>query len=385
MLVIKVAAHCNLNCSYCYEYNMGDESWRSKPRILSLQIARAIGQRIGEHCQSWGHSRFVVSLHGGEPLLARIEHIAQLVDAIRGEAGNGIVVDFGMQSNGMLLTPKVAEVLATLRFSVGVSLDGARLTNDRHRVTHNGRSSFDRTIAGIQALRAINRSGLFAGLLAVIDVAADPIHTFEFLATLNPPSIDFLLPHGNWNRPPVAKHQLDNVTPYADWLIPIFDAWFSGDGSNIEIRTFEEIIEHLAGGNGALETLGLAPVSLLTIGSDGNIEGVDTMKSVYPGAQDLGLNVETHSFDDALKHQMVSMRQSGIDALCSECSACAVVQTCGGGYMPHRYSTANGFRNRSVYCSDLYKLIAHIRAVLHASVRSSTGSTRLPRSQFRAA
>ena len=195
----------------------------------------------------------------------------------------------------------------------------------------------------------------------MIDHQADPIETFEFLASLDPPSIDFLLPHGNWMRPPAGKEQFDEHAPYADWLIPIFDRWFSGRHVHLELRTFEEIIEHLAGGRGALETLGLEPVALLTIGTDGDIEGVDTMKSVYPGAQALGMNVATHSFDDALDHRMVAVRQAGIDALCVDCVKCDVVKTCGGGYFPHRYSSANNFANRSVYCSDLYKLIHHIR------------------------
>lgn len=371
MLVIKVAAHCNLNCSYCYEYNMEDESWRQKPRILSLQTAAFIGQRIRQHCAKWGRSRFAVSIHGGEPLLAGIEHIAAVVEAVRSEVTPNITIDFGMQTNGMLLTPSVVETLSQLRFSVGVSIDGSKATNDRYRITRNGKSSFSRTIAGIENLKAAGRPGLLAGLLAVVDLKANPIETFDFLASLGPPSIDFLLPHGNWRRLPQGKQQFDKNAPYADWLIAIFDVWFRGRSSNIEIRTFEEIIEHLSGGRGALETLGTEPVALLTIGSDGDIEAVDTMKSAYPGAQSLGLNVKSHSFDDALDHQMVAIRQIGTDALAPECVACNLVKTCGGGYFPHRYSPEKGFANRSVYCSDLYKLIAHIRRTVVAQTRGA--------------
>ena len=126
MLVIKVASHCNLNCSYCYEYNMGDESWRSKPRVLSVETAKLIGRRIREHCTRWQRNRFAVSLHGGEPLLARIEPLTEIVHAIRGEAAPDVIVDFGMQTNAMLVTPVVAETLAELKFSVGVSIDGSQ-------------------------------------------------------------------------------------------------------------------------------------------------------------------------------------------------------------------------------------------------------------------
>ena len=29
--VIKVASRCNLDCDYCYEYNTGDNTWKSMP------------------------------------------------------------------------------------------------------------------------------------------------------------------------------------------------------------------------------------------------------------------------------------------------------------------------------------------------------------------
>ena len=369
-LVVKVASHCNLNCSYCYEYNMGDDSWRHKPRLLSEANARQIGRRIAEHAARWNLREFGISFHGGEPLLAKAQHLEALVTAIRTQVDAGVALHFGMQSNGMLISSSMAQQLLDLRISVGISLDGPRSVNDRHRLNHLGRSSFDRTVRGIQTLKSVGK-GLFAGILSVVDVDADPVETFEFLAGFDPPNIDFLLPHGNWIHPPPHKREPDATTPYADWLIAIFDSWFAGNHSHIEIRTFEEIIEHLAGGHGSLETLGLEPVSLLTIGTDGDIEGVDTMKSTFPGAQTLGLNVERHSFDDALAHTMVAIRQSGADAVSDECRQCRVLRTCGGGYFPHRYSGERGFRNRSVYCKDLYKLIHHIKDRIRAPIAAA--------------
>jgi uncharacterized protein len=373
-LVVKIASRCNLNCSYCYEYNMGDSSWKMRPGILDVDMAQLIGRRVREHCDQWGHRRFSISLHGGEPLLAGISHIEQIMGAIREKAGPAIALDFGMQTNGLLITDAIAAELGRIACSAGVSLDGVKSVNDRARVNHRGRSSFEGAVRGIECLR---RAGgrVFGGLLAVIDIEADPLETFDFLAGFTPPSLDFLLPHGNWSRPPRRKEDPDRSTPYADWLIPIYDAWMNGRHRKVPIRTFEEIIEHLAGGTGGLETLGLQAVSLLTIGTDGAIEGVDTLKSAFPGAHELGLNVLTHSFDDALKHHMIEARQLGIDMLPGECAACWAVDTCGGGYFPHRYAKTTGFRNRSVYCTDLLKLIGHIRKSILAITESSRPRT----------
>ena len=35
-VILKVVAPCNLNCSYCYEYNMGDDSWKFKPKEFHM-------------------------------------------------------------------------------------------------------------------------------------------------------------------------------------------------------------------------------------------------------------------------------------------------------------------------------------------------------------
>ena len=45
----------------------------------------------------------------------------------------------------------------------------------------------------------------------------------------------------------------------------------------------------------------------------------------------------------------------------SICKRCPIRVTCGGGYMPHRFSKENGFNNPSVYCRDLLKLICHVQ------------------------
>jgi uncharacterized protein len=153
-------------------------------------------------------------------------------------------------------------------------------------------------------------------------------------------------------------------------LIPIFDLWFSGNRRNIRIRYFEEILEHLIGGPGCLESLGLGPATLVVVAPDGSYEAVDTLKAVMPGAHILGLNVFDHSVEDAMVHPKVQFRQSGIDALCETCKGCRFVETCGAGYIPHRFSREHSFQNPSVYCADLYKLIDHIRVRLREEVVS---------------
>lgn len=365
--IFKVASRCNLNCSYCYEYNMGDETWKQQPKFPSPQTVEQLAKRVKEHSSKHQVKSVAFSFHGGEPLLAGAKFFRETVKTIRKILGDEIKSSFGVQTNGTLLTREIVDVFSEEEIYIGLSLDGPKPINDKNRIYANNRGSFDKIMRGVEWLATPAGKKVFRGILCVIDKCSDPLEIFDFFASLNPPSIDFLLPHGNWSFPPPGKRNIGSSTEYADWLIPIFDSWFDGKHIEIEIRTFEEIIEYKLGGKGHLETLGLSPVGLIGIAVDGAIEGVDTLKSVYPGAHQLGLSIFRNSFDDALEHQMVKTRQMGLNSLCGICVNCEFVETCGGGYFPHRWSRQNAFFNPSVYCSDYKKLISHIhQRVTHA-------------------
>ncbi|MFJ9713397.1 hypothetical protein [Streptomyces sp. NPDC101234] len=100
------------------------------------------------------------------------------------------------------------------------------------------------------------------------------------------------------------------------------------------------------------------------IESDGSVEAVDTLRSVEEGASWLGFDVLHHSFDEALSHPKLLHRQHGRNALAEECRTCPLVDVCGGGYLPHRFSAARGYQNPSVYCADLEYLIRHVQGSL---------------------
>jgi len=94
--------------------------------------------------------------------------------------------------------------------------------------------------------------------------------------------------------------------------------------------------------------------------TDGDIELVDSLKSTYAGAPATALDVRRHSFDEALAHPGVVARQIGLAALAEECLRCPVHRVCGAGNYAHRFDDRTGFRNPSVYCDDLRRLIDHV-------------------------
>lgn len=366
--LIKVHSRCNLMCDYCYEYNCGNTSWRQKPREMSWEVYAKAVDRIVEHAARHSVPSVFFSFHGGEPLLRTPDFYRQAVDHARREFGrHQIEIGFGMQSNATLLNAEMARTLEELNIGIGVSLDGPEDAHNQFRVYSNGLPSYADARAGLEHLLTPEGRKIWGGFLTVINVERDPCEIFDHLASFLPLSTDFLEPHGAWNKLPSGKDTPED-TRYGDWLIRLFDHWFHSDSAAIPIRKFDEIIEHLCGGHGSLESFGLEPVDLITIATDGAYETVDCIKAAYPAAEHLGLNVFEHSLDQVLAHPMISMRQIGLDALPEICRQCDLVHVCGGGYFAHRYSPENGFRNPSIYCADLQKLIRHIQKRVREAV-----------------
>lgn len=257
-------------------------------------------------------------------------------------------------------------LLKRLGIRVGVSLDGDVDATDRYRRYANGRGSFDDVARGLNLLGSTEFRDIYAGILCAVNTDNDPIATYEALLTFDPPAIDLLLPHANWSSLPPG-------TGYAEWLIKVFDRWYSAPVQETWIRLFGELMQLVLGQPGAVEGLGLLPTSLAVVDNDGSIRKLDSLSSAYPDASATGLHVLTDDFDRALDHPTTVARQIGADALADLCRACEVMEICGGGLYPHRYLSGEGFRHPSVYCADLKALITHVgRRVTDDIARLST-------------
>lgn len=359
----KIASRCNLNCSYCFVYNLADSRWQKQPKLMSKETARQTARRIREHCEAHEKKTVSIVFHGGEPLIGGLEHLRGLL-AIIGEefAGSGIKPSIGMQSNGLLFTPEIGDLFLENGATIGISIDGPPEFNDVYRLDLQGRPSTARLEEKLRILMSPAYRKIFSGFLMVVNIDADPIRVIDYLMSFDPGGIDFILPYDNHDRRPKGKADFE-ATPYADWLIRLFDYWYQGN-VNVRIREFDSIISLLLRGRSQVESIGLGPVDLIVVETNGEIEAVDSLKGTFEGAAVLGYNVVDHDFDTVAKHTAVVNRHLGADSLCHQCQGCPVVDFCGGGYLPNRYSAARGFDNTSIYCRDLEKVIRHIHGVV---------------------
>lgn len=356
--LVKVASRCNLDCDYCYVYHHADQSWRSMPRLLSLENREAFASQLASYLRHAGIRRCVVVFHGGEPLLMGSAELVAFAAQLREAVGAGVQLDIGMQTNGLLLTREVLDQLSSADIGISLSLDGPKEANDLHRTSRRGRSSFEQSYRALRLLQ--NAPDVFAGVIAVIDPRTPPRQLLEFFNEQQVPRLDFLLPDAHHLRLPPGRLEQPDV--YEKWLIDAFDLWFD-EYSSLQVRTFEALLDAVAGLPSQTDAFGFGDVSLITVETDGTYHDLDVLKVVAQGATRLGGSVRDTPISDVAASPALAAHRALLkkDGLCASCRSCDVVDVCGGGSVPHRYGR-NGFKNQTVYCKEMRALIRHVQA-----------------------
>jgi len=363
-VVLKVASRCNLNCSYCYVYNKGDDAWRLRPALMSEEVFDAGIERARRHCLRSRQRSLSIIFHGGEPCLLGVERFDQYCRRAKKALAEITRVCLVLQTNGTLLDDEWARVLKANQVNVAVSLDGPREVNDVFRVDHGGGGSHEAVMRGVDALR---RAGIPLQILSVIQFGIDGCRVHRHFAQLGATTINYLFPDYTHDTIEEVRRRFGPM-PCADYLIPVFDDWWSNSTLNLRIVLFWNIARLILGGECEVDLFGNKPFGFLFVEADGSIEGLDVLKICQPGITQTGLNVLRDDFS-RLGETSPLHKATILDGvpLPRACTSCPEETTCAGGYLPHRFSSAHNFDNPSVWCADILALFEHIRKKLEVS------------------
>jgi uncharacterized protein len=366
--VLKVASRCNLDCTYCYVYNKGDDTWRERPVVMSDDVVEAALDRIADWCTRSGQAQVRITFHGGEPLLAGRTRFERWCRRIRARLAGIAEVAFNIQTNATLLNDAWASFFVDHDIEVGVSIDGPSMVHDALRVDRRGRGSHDRVVRGIERLR---ERGVRMGALAVIQFGADSVSVHRHITSLGFHTVNYLVP--DFTHDTVAEvHREFGPTPCADYLLPIFDEWWFNDTMDTRIPLFVAVTRLVLGGRSNLDMVGNEPFGFVFIEPDGSIEDLDALRVCRHGMAGTGLSVFHHDVADvgALSALHRAAMFDGLPVP-TGCQGCPEETTCSGGYLPHRWSDRAGFDNPSVWCADLLRLFAHVRTRLEVDVEET--------------
>lgn len=213
---LPVDVACNIRCKYCYENPMRDAGNISTS--ADWQKAKSVLKDIG----------YRFSLHGGEPLLAPVEHLKEVFQFGLESFGSNSI-----QTNGILITNEIAEIFKKYRVGVGISVDGPGDLNDYRcgigdtKKTHDGIHvllahnivpSLIVTVHKLNGLPSV-RQRMFDwfGELEFLGIHHINLHTLEVekglnnLALSEDENIEFFLDVYSWSK----RHRI-NFSPFTD-------------------------------------------------------------------------------------------------------------------------------------------------------------------------
>lgn len=151
-LSLAIAQKCNLGCTYCYA-QQGDFGGAAK-NMTRETADQAVDLLIASADPG---SRLNLAFLGGEPLVNRSVLQAVTRRAARLAVDRGVVLNFSITTNGTLLGEEDADFFEEFGFAVTVSLDGPAAVHDVLRPYKSGRGSFDRVMANVRPLLALQR------------------------------------------------------------------------------------------------------------------------------------------------------------------------------------------------------------------------------------
>lgn len=383
--MLKVASRCNLNCSYCYMYNLGDKTYLDQPKFMTLETITALAERLQAYCKNADIGSVQIVFHGGEPLLLGREYFQDCLEIFR-QTAPAVEFSYIIQTNGVNLDRDWYEWLNANKVKVGISIDGPVRFHDAYRVFHNGKGSYDQVAA---AVRLGVGNGLI-GILSVLNIAIPVGEYYQEMKSLSIKSLNLLFPDGHYDKLPEAfdksRFGNDDYTPFGDWLIELFLIW-KKDKGRPAIKLFENLIAMLLGedriGN---QAFGIRKNGVAVIETNGGVEVVDSLRACYEGITRNDINLHTNKIEDIFENDVFDVYYHAHEMVCEQCSNCPIYEMCGGGFLGSRFANKTGFDNPTIYCKDIIRLTAFIQNDLidglPADSVSQTGVVRLSYEQI---
>jgi uncharacterized protein len=366
VVIIKTVERCNINCSYCYVFNMSDNSYKSRPIYISDNVISGIIHFLKNGCIDLSLKTIDIIFHGGEPLMQKKNKFDSMCATILSNLSCFVKINFGLQTNAMLVDDEWINLFHKYNIGVGVSLDGPKDVHDLYRRGHNNMGTYDKVVKKIKLMQENSKMNDIGGvgILCVVnpDFKAKEIYR-HFVDELNIKSIDFLLPDFSYNNQPKQP-----IAAYGEFLCDIFDEWaYCNHATKVSIRFLESTINALTNGfsriygEGPLVEKQLPLITISNIGELGPLDQLRNTNSTMFCRDTTVFNRELIHFVNSSIFKILSEAQT---VLPSECRSCCWQNACKGGALTNRYSEINQFDNPSIYCQGLKNYYSHVVAYL---------------------
>lgn len=363
-VVLKTIERCNINCSYCYVFNMQDKSYLKHPKYISENTIDHIIEFLKQGALDYSLDHIGLIFIGGEPLMQKKKVFSDMCEKINKELSPLVKICFSLQTNGILIDEEWIDIFNQFNIGIGISLDGTKEQNDKFRVDHRNRGTHDRVVKKLKLMQQLYRGKI--SFLSVINDSNSAIELYNhFVNELDVKSFDFLLPDYNHENKPSDF----SAKSYGKFLKELFHEWTKDlSKKNVNIRMITAFFRALFDKTGILCGQGVARVDdlpLISIATDGELGPMDELRNTDPKlVLDNTFNVKNTTLREFLEKDIFSTLKEAQVNQPEECKNCCWKQVCNAGALVNRYSHQRKFDNPSIYCDGLKDYYSEIAAFL---------------------
>lgn len=366
-IILKISERCDISCSYCYVFNLGnDVAINSKP-IISHYTIKNLKRFIGRASQEYDIETLQVDFHGGAPLMMGKEKFENTCKEFVSVDCKKTKISLTCQTNAHLIDAEWIDIFSKYNISVGISIDGPKYINDRHRLDRKGRSTYEGTINGFKMLQKAWSEGRLIdepGILCVANPLVNGAEIYRhFVDVLKCKRFDFLVPDESHDT-------CTNPDGIADFYFSALDEFFSDADKNVFVRYFYIHLQSMLSAE-FTPVMGVSKSGddtlAFTVGSDGNTYVDDTLRATNdPIFTPMG-NIQHLTLSEIINSWQMQKYIAVKDQLPPTCAECIWQKVCGGGQHIHRYSKADDFNRATVFCSSVRKFMSRAASHLIAS------------------
>ena len=345
-VVIQPTPFCNIACTYCYLPHRNDRS------VMSLETVHATFDRV--FASGWTAPELNVIWHAGEPLVVPVAFYRRAFDLIESIRPASVQLRHSLQTNGMLITQDWCDLFRDYGVGVGVSIDGPRHLHDRHRLTRQGKGTFDRTMDGI---RLLQRQGVDFHVITVLcsDSLDDPDGLLDFYVESGIDQVCFNVEESEGDHRSGLFAQADLRQRFSTFLSRF---WRSGRkrGALRFIREVDAMVVRIVRPDEVhMRNEQVLPFGMVNVAANGDVssfspELLGLKNATY--ADFIVGNVHSHSLDRMLAADAMQRMTRDVAAGVELCRrTCEYFSVCGGGAPINKLSENGRFTSdRTRFC-----------------------------------
>jgi len=368
--IIDITKHCNMDCVYCFR-DLNDK------RKISFERLKDICDYLAD--VSLKQKSFInIQMWGGEPTFAmdRIEYVVTYFKS------KNIKVGIDIETNGSIVTDKIAKQLYEWGISVGVSIDGTPKYQNMQRKLVNRKNSMPSVKKGIRILQKYFGNN-FGGITVITKYNFKDIDKiieyYIYDLGINSMKFNIVKDNPNANEKSLGL-TLDEVEEFANKLCDVVEI-YNSLGVNFSEGNIQTRIDNLlirSGFSCCISNGCKGGQTLISIDAEGNIYPCEMMDyhdvklgSIYNNGK-LSNSDNLQKQINSAKDKNIFFKEKHID----ECKICPWHYYCKGGCTSRIYYTNNSTSVDKVECTfnrTIYPRL--IRQILRKNIDLKEKST----------